>query len=353
MIGDPVTASAYPRIHVLRYMGTKAPVLDLVCPAIEALAPPGATVCDLMAGTHAVGYALKARNRIIANDIQAYSAVVGKALIENHGASISSWQAREQLARLAARNHEEREFSFFQDHYADKYFSPHQCRDIDSIRCAIEQIGDEQKRALYLCALMYAMCLAQSTTGHFAEFLPADHPRLRSLRAIDVWEAFLRKCDDMAVVRGDLPHVVLCEDYRKLLESPEYAGLTAEVDAFYLDPPYSDAQYSRFYHVLETVVRYDTPRLQYKGGYRAGRHQSRFSQRAHAEAEFDRAVGRIAALGRPLVISYSSTGLVGRDRLAGVCRSHYREVEVAEAGHTHSSQGKGRAPVREIVIASR
>ena len=334
-------------------MGTKAPVLDLVCPAIEAMAPPGATVCDLMAGTHAVGYALKTRNRIIANDIQAYSAVVGKALIENHTRCISSWQAREQLGDLVMRNHEERKFTFFQDYYADKYFSARQCRDIDSIRYAIEDVTDKHESALYLCALMHAMCLGQSTTGHFAEYLPSTHERLRPLRAIDIWDAFLRKCDEMQVVRSDASHVVLCEDYRIVLQSPVYAHLTPQVDCFYLDPPYSDAQYSRFYHVLETVVRYDHPPLRHKGGYRAGRHQSRFSQRARAEAEFEWAVSRAAALGRPLVISYSSRGLVPTDRLAALCRRHYREVQMAQAAHNHSSQGKGPAPVSEIVLACR
>jgi adenine-specific DNA-methyltransferase len=194
---------------------------------------------------------------------------------------------------------------------------------------------------------MHAMCLAQSTTGHFAEFLPKDHPRLRSLRAIDVWEAFLRKCDDMQVVSSALPHEVLCQDYRTLLEPPSQA------DLFYLDPPYSDAQYSRFYHVLETLVLYDNPRLQHKGGYRAGRHQSRFSQRARAEGEFDWAVSRVAALGKPLVISYSSRGLVPRERLLATCRRHYRDVALTQAPHNHSSQGKGPAPVEELVLACR
>jgi adenine-specific DNA methylase len=37
-----------------------------------------------MAGTHAISYALKGRYVIYANDIQQYSAVIGKALVENN-----------------------------------------------------------------------------------------------------------------------------------------------------------------------------------------------------------------------------------------------------------------------------
>ena len=79
-----------------------------------------------------------------------------------------------------ARNQAERHYTFFQDHYADKYFSAQQCREVDSIRWAIEQISAKNERALYLCSLMHAMCLAQSTTGHFAEYLPSAHARLGS-----------------------------------------------------------------------------------------------------------------------------------------------------------------------------
>ena len=169
------------------------------------------------------------------------------------------------------------------------------------------------------------------------------------MRAISIWEAFLRKCDDMQVARSRLEHAVLREDYRALLDSP----LVAQADLFYLDPPYSDAQYSRFYHVSRHWCATTTRRCATRAATAPTAHQSRFCQRANAEGEFDWAIGRTAALGKPLVISYSSRGLVPQDRLEALCRLHYRDVEVTQASHNHSSQGKGPAPVRELVFACR
>jgi adenine-specific DNA-methyltransferase len=63
-------------------------------------------------------------------------------------------------------------------------------------------------------------------------------------------------------------------DFEKCLDSiPE--GCTV-----YADPPYAPVHYSRFYHALETLVKYDYPAIEHKGRYRIDRHQSPFSQKA-------------------------------------------------------------------------
>ena len=53
-------------------------------------------------------------------------------------------------------------------------------------------------------------------------------------------------------------------DYKKLLKLKELK----DVETFYLDSPYSGEQYSRFYHILETLVKYDNPEVLFKAKYR-------------------------------------------------------------------------------------
>ena len=60
----------YPQIQILRYMGNKRGLLNWLMPILEEQLGVGDTVLDLFAGTSSVGYALKAKNKIIANDIQ-------------------------------------------------------------------------------------------------------------------------------------------------------------------------------------------------------------------------------------------------------------------------------------------
>ena len=68
--------------------------------------------------------------------------------------------------------------------------------DIDSIRFAISKVSDENKKYFYLTLLMNSMCKAQSTTGHFAQYMNKDHERIIPLRNISVLEMFYDKRND-------------------------------------------------------------------------------------------------------------------------------------------------------------
>ena len=52
----------YANIQTIRYMGNKNRLLNFVIPEIESVSNPGDVICDIMAGTHSIGYALKERN---------------------------------------------------------------------------------------------------------------------------------------------------------------------------------------------------------------------------------------------------------------------------------------------------
>lgn len=70
----------------------------------------------------------------------------------------------------------------------------------------------------------------------------------------------------------------------------------SKVETFYLDPPYTIDHYSRFYHVLETLVAYDYPELEEKtfhgkkylmnGRYRNDRVQSNYCIPSKGKNEF-------------------------------------------------------------------
>ena len=58
--------------------------MDSIIPEIENITKPGDVICDVMAGTNSIGYALKERNIIYSNDIQFYSYAVGRAMLSNY-----------------------------------------------------------------------------------------------------------------------------------------------------------------------------------------------------------------------------------------------------------------------------
>ena len=186
----------YNTIKTIRYMGNKNKLLDFIIPEIINNSSKDDIICELMAGTNCVSYALKDKRKIYTNDIQYYSYIISNALIKNNSKVISSENAIKDLEEKYKINLESHEYDFFKKNYSDTYFSAKQCNEIDSIRYAINYITDMDIKSLYLVALMNAMCVCEATSGHFAQYLPSDHPRLEKIKNKSIWNEFLKKCND-------------------------------------------------------------------------------------------------------------------------------------------------------------
>lgn len=339
---------AYNSLYVTRYMGAKYKLLDFLLPQIESELPPKSTFLDLMAGTHAVGYALKQRHPILANDVQNYSFEFGRALLSNH----TSAEVQECFNSLYSQFEiTESSKGWFSRTYADTYFSMVQCREIEEIRMRLEQIDNHSLKAILLVALANALSLCQSSPGHFAQYMPASHSRLQTLRSMSVFRAFQRRCLEIDIAPSEFSHQVFKQDVFEFLESDDIAGLAPEGSLAYLDPPYSTAQYSRYYHLLETVILMDEPSVSHKGLYRPDRHQSPFCSTKQVVKAFDRIALNARSRGWKLAVSYSSHGLVTVPELIQLLNRYYPRVELHEQRYSHSMQGRGVASDRtEIMI---
>lgn len=337
----------YDNIQVIRYMGNKNRLLDLIVPEIMNITDEGDCICDLMAGTASIGYALKSRNRIFSNDVQKYSYCISKALIENNDFVISTDSALRHLQEKYNKNLYNKKYRFFTETYTDTYFSGEQCLQIDSIRYAIEFIENEYIKSLYLSALMGAMCKVQSSPGHFAQFMSKENDRIKKLRAMDVWQNFIEKCEDFSgIVRNEYENKAYCLDYKDLIKLPDME----DVKCFYLDSPYSPEQYSRFYHILETITKYDNPSVSYKAKYRDDRFFSKFCYKKSALDEFERIISFAKSNGSSLVISYSNRGIVDIEDIVTVSEKYYEKVETKSFEYNHSTQGKGNKQILEYLI---
>lgn len=341
-----------PQINVMRFMGNKQKLLNFIIPCIVKETKRGDTIFDLFAGTHSVGYALKERNKILSNDILISSYIIGKALIENNSCSINSIEAEKDLRFLYEKNIEQKYYSFFEEKYSNTYFATNQCRNIDSIRFAIENVqNNEYKKALYLTALIYAMCYTQSTPGHFAQYMPANHPRIIELQKINIWDIFIRKCDELKICFSDFENRVFNYDYRIFFQNEGLKRLLPDISLFYIDPPYTGEQYSRFYHLLETMVKYDRPSLSYKGLYREDRFKSKFCYLRTVADEFSYLLEKISKLRFPkVIISYANTGLISKQNLFEICKNYFKNVCCEEYLYPHSTQGKGVNGVIEFLF---
>lgn len=333
--------------RTIRYMGNKNRLLDFIIPEIDNIMKKNGIVCDLMSGSNSVAYALKRRYTVYSNDVQYYSYIIGKALIENNEYTISREFAIASLLNNYEYNLEHKKFDFFERKYSDTYFSTKQCCEIDSIRYAISKINNQYISALFMTSLMYAMNLCQSTSGHFAQYLPKNHDRLVNIVNRSIWHEFLKKCDDFSdIIFTKNKNKSYNMDYKALMETDDFKS----VDCVYIDTPYTGEQYSRFYHVLETVCKYDSPEVEFKGLYRTDRFMSNFSLRATVKKEFDYMISKLSEKNKKVVISYSNKGLVEGYELEYIIKKYYKHCKKKEIGYNHSTQGKGVISLNEILF---
>jgi adenine-specific DNA methylase len=70
---------------IKRYLGNKSEILDQIMSVIQEYCSPGMRVCDIFSGTLTVALELKKRGySVVANDINLFSAVIGKAYLVNN-----------------------------------------------------------------------------------------------------------------------------------------------------------------------------------------------------------------------------------------------------------------------------
>jgi adenine-specific DNA-methyltransferase len=276
--------------------------------------------------------------------------------------------ALESERRVRLRGQRTLPYCLFSITYAGSYFGLKQCGEIDSIRFALDDLlhtGDisfEQHRWLLL-ALCQAISKVATTTGHFAQPMtikPSTTDRYLAQRRRSVFAEWLDAQDDCTPVGTSAwrrANRVFQSDAVSLLNTLWL--LKSGPAVVYADPPYTADQYSRFYHVYETLLKYDYPESTGTGRYRGGRFVSDFSCGSTVVTALDKLASACARLGSSLVLSYPANGLIERStqKVPTILRRHFRRVEIAvRKRHRHSSMGaasgtQGHAVTEIIYLA--
>lgn len=248
---------------------------DLVC----AEAEKGKRFVDLFTGTGQVSWfvAEQVPVPVIAADLQLYSRVLAGAIIEREAPLdpeelIETWldPALESLSLdLHYKIAKELTINDVDDityarkicgalrggpvwtAYGGHYFSPLQATIFDKLIAGVPR--DDRPTRLFckaLLVLVASRCAA--APGHTAQ---PFQPRTSALpHIVDSWQR-----DPLAIIKAELPSLALRHALRRgeslVADANQLALELKEGDVVFLDPPYSSVQYSRFYHVLETVAR--------------------------------------------------------------------------------------------------
>ena len=122
------------------------------------------------------------------------------------------------------------------------------------------------------------------------------------------------------------------------------------VDTIYVDTPYNQEQYSRFYHILETICKYDNPKLYFKAKYRDDRFKSNFCYKKKVFNEFTYILDYACNNNINLALSYSNKGIINIDDIANYAETLFKNVSLKKKDYSHSSQGKGNKSIIEYLL---
>jgi len=227
-------------------------------------------------------------------------------------------------------------YLLFTVYFNNSYFSLKQCLQIDSLRFAIDNMtndwyNDETQeiiRAIYLTCLMSALSIAVNSTSHFAQFHKLNEKNFNWIierRQKDIFQIFNQKIIEFndSFIPTEFDNLCIKKDYKSILQ--ENQTLLKRTNIIYIDPPYSCAPYSRFYHLLETLVKYDYPECYYNGRYRSDRYVSGFNHKSKVLNEFKFLLENLIEYDFSVLFSYPLHNDLGfnAEDLSELCKQYY------------------------------
>ena len=261
-----------------------------------------------------------------------------------------------------------RPFCLFTAYFAAFYFGLRQAVEIDSLRFGIEQLENGEERQWALGALIVAASVRATTyAAHFAQPSirdPSGLPLARIGRILESWAGsiyheFAVRFDRLAWQSESAKHRVrvVAGPWRETLE--QFARLVpVRPVAVYLDAPYTREEFSRYYHVLETLVRYNYPSATGRGKVPSKALGERFASELFTrtqrtmEDNIVRIIRAVISKGWTCAWSYSNAGLARIPAvLEKVAREEACRIESFAYPHRYVSQrGKPRKNVIEHVV---
>ena len=379
--------------HLMKYMGSKRELLDFIISSINDLDIESNWFCDLFSGTSVVGCSLKDEYNVQINDIQIYTSIFANTYLPNINKLINSTELEkikdrvlfyvdefyrkypdlifdynsidnyEKLTKLEIQQQNliysnfEIGFHLFVKYYSGTYWSYTQCVWIDSIRAVAEEYKGKSDYYIILSSLIYAMSYTSQSTGHFAQFRDVTESNMHDImlyRIRDIWTYLEKKFLEilnMVDVEATNRYTITTLDYLDCLRLIERNTIV------YADPPYSSVHYSRFYHAIETLIRYDYPNVKYKGRYREDRHQSPFGKKTEVKNAFGKLFKGVKNKNSHLILSYSDNGMITQDEIMEIGNSimgnQYKgDIQVKE--YIHSKMGRSdihSMGVNELIIS--
>ena len=343
---------------------------------------------DLFCGTGRVSWFIAETSSVpvLASDLQEYAVVLARSIVGRTeavaiDAIIDGWilESRDSLrqstnyalAEAASRNidadsiYEARHLCSetpggpIWRSYGGYYFSPIQAVTFDHL---MSNLPTDDKTLSDLCraGLILAASKCVAAPGHTAQ---PFRPSITALPFIK--ESWLKDPIGLtiSILETIAPRHAYIEGSGSVADAYDVADSLDEQDVVFVDPPYSNVQYSRFYHVLETIARGSCGPVSGVGRYppKKERPISAYSLRAQAFDAMLALLRRLANRGCRVVLTFpygdASNGINGRN-LIDTAREWF-EVDVRVMNSRFSTMGgngynrRARHRTEELMLTMR
>ncbi len=226
-----------------RYIGSKYKLIEWIFSIINKECEKANSFVDIFAGTGVVA-AVAARHfkEVVLNDFLHSNYAIYQAFFGD-----GEWDKSKIDNIIKDYNNidsDNLEDNYFSRYFGGKYFSHKSSKIIGFIRENIEEnknILTAKEYYILITSLLYSIDKIANTVGHYDAYFKKDH----------IEDGFFMKPIDPVNVKNA---AIFREDANLLAKR-------IKSDIVYVDPPYNSRQYSRFYHVLETLTKWDKPRL--------------------------------------------------------------------------------------------
>lgn len=368
--------------NFIKYMGSKTNILDFIMSGIKEAFIEGGKIVDLFAGSSTLSGALRGHAAVISNDIQVYSKVLAEAYLNNydwysnldiiddivneattryHELIIQNKidgkkftysddmtlkefnKVEKEQQKLINKKYWSGDYYLFAKYYSGTYWTYDQCVWIDAYKYVADTYTDQSFRPAILTALMFAMSYNAQSTGHYAQYRDAGNEKsmkdILIYRKKEITPYVERKLIEL---RDSMSHEQVFEFETMVMDYKDCLRVVPNNSTIYADPPYCFVHYSRFYHAIETLIRYDYPEVNYKGRYRTDRHQSPFCIKSQVSEAFRELFRLTGEKDSNLVLSYSNTGMITIDEinmLASEIMENYT-IKLMTMDYKHSTMGR-------------
>ncbi|MBI5893886.1 MAG: DNA repair protein RadC [Deltaproteobacteria bacterium] len=238
----PQVKENYIQLHNRRYIGNKHKLIEWIFSIINKECS-GNSFADIFAGTGVVSaVATKHFEKVLLNDFLHSNYAIYRAFFGNE-----AWDKNKIDNIIKSYNNiygDDIEDNYFSKNFGGKFFSKNSAKIIGFIRENIEENKNnltEREYYMLIASLLYTADKIANTVGHFDAYFKKEF----------VNDSFFMKPIDPI----DVQEISIFQEDTNVLAKK------IKADVVYIDPPYNSRQYSRFYHVLETLTKWDKPKL--------------------------------------------------------------------------------------------